>query len=253
VKLKELSLRVRESILREVMVRRTRTDIQTHDMYAKDIEEQGLSIPDVEPIREIAYKMSDSLLKTISDTIEILTNELQYERYKILGYIKLKSRVKYGKVSENIFERGSLELANLMRNMLIKRFESSFHAFKTTLNRQESHLKGLIQMFENDSILLGSKINIFDILEDEDSAEEKIDLMFEKGKVKIFEASDFEEGYKEKLEKELLIFERLNQMWAKVKEDPKLDTFKDVLKKNRNKKIVVLQSQSRQLCIWKRI
>ena len=76
-------MRVRESILREVMVRRTRTDIQTHDMYAKDIEEQGLSIPDVEPIQEIAYKMSDSLLKTFSDTIKILTDELQYERYKI--------------------------------------------------------------------------------------------------------------------------------------------------------------------------
>ncbi|MEA3455758.1 MAG: helicase-related protein [Campylobacterota bacterium] len=244
-KLKELSLRVRESILREVMVRRTRTDIQTHSMYAVDIEEQGLTIPDVEPVEEIAYSMSDSLLGTFADTIEILTNELQYERYKILGYIKLRSRVKYGKVSENIFERGSLELANLMRNMLIKRFESSFHAFKTTLNRQEFHLRGLIKMFEDDKILLGSKINIFDILEDEDSAEEKIEVMLEKGNVKEFNASDFEEGYKEKLEKELLIFERLNQMWANVKEDPKLDTFKDVLNKNRGKKIVVF-TESKQ-------
>ena len=248
-KLKELSLRVRESILREVMVRRTRTDIQTHPMYAVDIKEQGLTIPDVEPIQEIAYKMNDSLLKTFSDTIKILTDELQYERYKILGYIKPKSRVKYGKVSENIFERGSLELANLMRNMLIKRFESSFHAFKTTLGRQESHLKGLIQMFEDDKILLGSKINIFDILEDEESAEEKIDIMFEKGKVKIFEASDFEEGYKEKLEKELLIFERLNQMWKDVQEDPKLNTFKDTLKKNKGKKIVVF-TESKQTAMY---
>ena len=248
-KLKELSLRVRESILREVMVRRTRTDIQTHPMYSVDIEEQGLTIPAVAPVEEIVYKMNDSLLKTFSDTIEILTDELQYERYKILGYIKPKSRSKYGKVSENIFERGSLELANLMRNMLIKRFESSFHAFKETLGRQESHLKGLIQMFEDNRVLLGSKINIFDILEEEDSAEEKIDSMFEKGKVKIFEASDFLEGYKEKLEKELLIFERLNSMWAKVKEDPKLDTFKEVLKKSKGKKIVVF-TESKQTAMY---
>ncbi len=248
-KLKVLSLRVRESILREVMVRRTRTDIQTHPMYAEDIKEQGLTIPDVAPIEEIVYKMNDALLKTFSDTIEILTTELQYERYKILGYIKPKSRSKYGEISENIFDRGSLELANLMRNMLIKRFESSFHAFKTTLKRQESHLKGLIQMFTDDRVLLGSKINIFDILEEEDTAEEKIDAMFEKGKVKIFEASDFEEGYKEKLEKELLIFERLNQMWAEVKEDPKLDAFKYILKKSKGKKIVVF-TESKQTAMY---
>ncbi len=248
-KLKELSLRVRESILREVMVRRTRTDIQTHPMYSVDIAEQGLTIPKVAPVAEVAYKMNDTLVKTFSDTIEILTNELQYERYKILGYIKPRSRSKYGKVSENIFERGALELAYLMRNMLVKRFESSFHAFKTTLLRQESHLKGLIQMFVDDKVLLGSKINIFDILEDEDTAEEKIDAMFEKGKVKIFEASDFEEGYKEKLEKELHIFERLNQMWADVKEDPKLDAFKEVLQKNKGKKIVVF-TESKQTAMY---
>lgn len=145
--------------------------------------------------------MNDALVKTFNETIHILTDILQYERYKILGYIKPKSRSKYGKVSENIFEKGAQELAHLMRNMLVKRFESSFHAFKTTLQRQENHLRGLLQMFEDDRVLLGSKINIFDLLEDEDTAEEKIDTMFEKGKVKIFEASDFLEGYKEKLEK----------------------------------------------------
>ena len=248
-KLKELSLRVRESILREVMVRRTRTDIQTHPMYSVDIKEQGLTIPDVAPIKEIAYKMDDNLVKTFTDTIIILTDVLQYERYKVLGYIKPKSRSKYGKVSENIFEKGSLELAHLMRNMLVKRFESSFHAFKTTLSKQENHLRGLIKMFENNKILLGSKINIFDILEDEDSAEEKIESMFEKGKVKIFEVSDFQEGYKEKLEKELLIFEQLNQMWRDVKEDPKLDTFKEVLKKNKGKKVVVF-TESKQTAMY---
>lgn len=248
-KLKELSQKVRESILREVMVRRTRTDIQTNPMYANDIEEQGLKIPDVEPVQEVAYKMNDMLVKIFYDTIEILTNELQYERYKILGYIKPKSRSKYGKISENIFEKGALELANLMRNMLIKRFESSFYAFKSTLKRQESHLEGLIQMFEDDRVLLGSNINIFDILDDEENGEEKINAMFEKGKVKIFESSDFEEGYKEKLEAELLILERLNSMWENVKDDPKLTTFREVLEKNLDRKMVVF-TESKQTALY---
>ena len=248
-KLKDLSLIVRESILREVMVRRTRTDIQTHPMYSTDIKEQGLSIPKVAPIKEIAYKMDDNLVKTFTETITILTETLQYERYKILGYIKAKSRSKYGKVSENIFERGALELAHLMRNMLVKRFESSFYAFKSTLQKQEAHLRGLIKMFNDDKILLGSKINIFDILEDEESAEDKIESMFAKGKLKIFEASDFQNGYKEKLERELEIFEYLNKMWENVKIDPKLDAFKEVLKRNKGKKIVVF-TESKQTAIY---
>jgi len=248
-RLKTLSLTVRESILREVMVRRTRTDIQTHPMYSVDIEEQGLTIPDVAPVREVAYKMNDGLIKIFNETIHILTDILQYERYKILAYIKPKSRSKYGKVSENIFERGALELASLMRNMLVKRFESSFHAFKITLDRQEKHLRGLIEMFEDDRVLLGSKINIFDILEDEESAEEKIESMLEKGNIKEFEASDFMEGYREKLENELLLFEQLNQMWAEVKEDPKLDAFKDVLQSSRGKKIVVF-TESKQTALY---
>lgn len=109
-------------------------------MYARDIEQQGLKIPDVEPVIEVAYEMSDELVGIFYETVDILTDKLQYERYKILGYIKPEFREKYGNVSENIFEKkGSLELANLMRNMLIKRFESSFFAFKSTLDRQEKH------------------------------------------------------------------------------------------------------------------
>ena len=248
-KLKELSLMVRESILREVMVRRTRTDIQTHPMYAEDIKEQGLKIPDVEPVEEVAYEMNDELVRLFYETVEILTDKLQYERYKILGYIKPEFREKYGNVSENIFEKGALELANLMRNMLIKRFESSFFAFKSTLNRQEAHLKGLIDMFNDNRILIGAQVNIFDILDDEDSAEEKIDKMFETGKVKIFEASDFKEGYKEKLEKELIIIKNLNEMWTNINIDPKLDKFKEILTKHHTQKIVVF-TESKQTAIY---
>ncbi len=249
IKLKELSLRVRESILREVMVRRTRTDIQTHAMYADDIREQGLKIPNVEPIENVEYIMQDSLAKIFDKTIDILTNKLQYDRYKILAYIKVESRKKYGNVSDNIFEKGALELADLMRNMLIKRFESSFYAFKSTLKKQEKHLASLIKMFDNNEVLLGSKIKIFDILDDEESAEDKIEEMLLSGKIKHFEASDFENGYKEKLKKELSILGELNLIWANVKEDPKLDKFKEVLEEHENSKMVVF-TESKQTALY---
>ncbi|MCD6432487.1 MAG: hypothetical protein J7L21_00455, partial [Sulfurimonas sp.] len=249
LKLKELSLRVRESILREVMVRRTRTDIQTHGMYGDDIKEQGLKIPVVKPIEDVKYKMNDSLIKIFDKTIDILTNKLQYDRYKILAYIKVKSRKKYGNVSDNIFETGALELANLMRNMLVKRFESSFYAFKSTLSKQEKHLSSLIEMFNNNKILLGSKIKIFDILDDEESAEDKIEEMLLSDKIKQFETSDFYDGYKEKLIKELTILQELNKIWRDVEEDPKLDKFKEVLQEHKNSKMVVF-TESKQTALY---
>jgi ERCC4-related helicase len=45
-----------------------------------------------------------------------------------------------------------------------------------------------------------------------------------------------------------MIFERLNQMWRDVKEDPKLDTFREVLKQNKGKKIVVFTESKQTAC-----
>ena len=247
-KLKKLSQKIRDNILREVMVRRTRTDILNHDMYKKDIEEQGLSIPKVEPVKEIKYYMDDNLVKAFDETVDTLINKLQYERYKILWYIKPESRHKFGKISENIFEKGALQLAVLMKMLLVKRFESSFYAFKISLKRLQRHLKGLIEMFENDDIIIGSNINIFDIVEDDD-ADEKIERLLEKGKAKRFNKNDFQDDYLPKLKEELKIIKNLNKLWQDIKEDPKIEKFKEILSKNNNKKIVVF-TESKDTAIY---
>ena len=247
-KLKILSQKVRDNILREVMVRRTRTDILNHKMYAEDLKEQGLNIPEVEPVKEIEYPMSDTLIKAFDYTVGLLTEKLQYERYKILYYIKPESRHKFGKVSENIFEKGALQLATLMKQMLIKRFESSFYAFKSTIKRQEEHLKGLIGMFENGRVLIGADVNLFELIEDDD-ADEKIDAMLEKGKLKEFGSEDFQEGYLGKLKDELEIIRELNNIWQNIDEDPKVDRFKEILASNGHKKAVVF-TESKETALY---
>ncbi len=237
-KLKRLSQKIRDNILREVMVRRTRTDILNNEMYKKDILEQGFNIPEIEPVKEIVYPMNDELVYAFDKTIDILINKLKYERYKLLYYLKPKARKKFGKISQNIFEKGALEFAKFMQLLLVKRFESSFYAFKISLKRQEKHLKTLIDMFKKDEILIGSDINIYDIIED-DNFDEKIEELLEKGKVKSFKKDDFEDGFLEKLENELKIYKELNSIWSSRDNDPKLETFKKELQKNKDKKIVV--------------
>jgi len=250
-KLKKLSEKVRDDILREVMVRRTRTDILSHEMYAADLKEQGLNIPEVEQVKEIEYPMDDDLARLFDETVDILKDKLKYERYKILAYIKPEARYKYGKVSENIFEKGALELAELMRRLLIKRFESSFYAFKASLTRQEAHLQGLIKMFEEDRVLIGADLNIFDLMDDDD-ADERIDLMLEQGRLKEFSTEDFEDGYLQKLKNELGLFQSLIEKWANMVDDPKLETFKEILRSQKGRRIVVFTESRETACYLER-
>jgi superfamily II DNA/RNA helicase len=236
--IKNLAQKIRDDILREVMVRRTRSDILENEMYKKDLEKQGLTIPEVEPIEEIKYLMDDELTKIFDKTIDILLKKLTYERYKILYYLNEKGRKKFGNISGNIFDKGSLALAKLMQMLLIKRFESSFYAFKISLKRLEQNLIHLIDMFKNDNIIISAKANIFDVLEDDD-ADEKIEKLFQKGEIKKFKKEDFKEEYLEKLENELEIIKELNNLWKNREDDPKLEKFKESLSEKKDKKIVV--------------
>jgi hypothetical protein len=102
-KLEILSKRVRDNILREVMVRRTRTDIQTNERYNKDLEVQGLNIPTINPVQELEYKLDDKLLTIFDKTITILTKDLNYYRYQILANLNQSGRKKYGTVQEGFF------------------------------------------------------------------------------------------------------------------------------------------------------
>jgi hypothetical protein len=122
------------------MVRRTRTDIQTNEIYKKDLEEQGLNIPKINPVEELEYKLDDNLLKTFDKTISILTQDLKYYRYQILANLTKDGQKKYGDVQEGFFEKSALSLADIMKTMLVKRLESSFVAFKSTISKQCKNL-----------------------------------------------------------------------------------------------------------------
>ena len=251
--LESLSKRVRDNILREVMVRRTRTDLKT-DRYKKDLEEQGLKIPIINPVRELEYKLDDKLIKVFDKTIDLLTNEktgLQYHRYKILTYLNESGKKKYGKLQEGFVELSSEALAKLMQTMLIKRLESSFTAFKSTINKQKRNLLILIDMFKNGIIYIPSKhFNLYDLIEhDEDNFSEKIENYLVNEKMKAFDSSDFNNIYIEQLESDLVILEDIVKLWEDIDYDPKLDKFKMILDEHIDDKIVVF-TESKQTALY---
>jgi len=250
-KLKELSAKVRDNILREVMVRRTRTDIQTITRYVEDIKAQGLTIPKINEVQELEYCLDDELAKIFYESVEILTEKLSYARYKALANLSREAQLKFGDIQEGFLEMSSESLAKMMQTMLIKRLESSFYAFKSTINKQKNNLERFIQMFEDGEVFIpNSKINFFEILDEhEDDAEEVIEKLLLDDKIKSFMPNEFNKDYLERLKADLILFTQLTQSWENIKNDPKLDRFKDILKSNKNEKIVVF-TESKQTALY---
>lgn len=250
-RLKALSAKVRDNILREVMVRRTRSDIQTNKRYSEDIKEQGLTIPHINEVQELEYFLDDDTAKIFYESVEILTEKLTYARYKAPANLSREAQLRFGNIQEGFLEMSSQNLAVMMQTMLIKRLESSFHAFKSTINKQKNNLKKFIAMFDDGRVLLpNAKINFFDILDEhEDDAEQIIEKLLEDDKIKEFTPDEFSKEYLPKLKSDLTLLGHLSHVWESVTHDPKLERFKDVLQANKNEKIVVF-TESKQTALY---
>lgn len=249
--LEQLSKKVRDNILREVMVRRTRTDIQTNEIYKKDLIEQNLNIPHINPVEELEYKLDDDLLKIFDRTISILMEDLKYYRYQILANLTQNGQKKYGEVQAGFFEKSALSLADIMKTMLVKRLESSFVAFKSTISKQCKNLEILISMFENGVVYIPAKhFNLFELLEnDEDDFLAKVDYFLENEKMKAFDSKDFKDEYLEQLKTDLKILQELVKLWENINSDPKLDKFKFILELHKTDKVVVF-TESKQTALY---
>jgi len=251
MELEQLSKKVRDNILREVMVRRTRTDIQTNEIYKKDLIEQKLNIPKINPVEELEYKLDDDLLKIFDRTISVLMEDLKYYRYQILANLTQNGQKKYGEVQAGFFEKSALSLADIMKTMLVKRLESSFVAFKSTISKQCKNLEILISMFENGVVYIPAKhFNLFELLEnDEDDFLAKVDYFLENEKMKAFDSKDFKDEYLEQLKTDLEILQELVKLWENIDSDPKLDKFKSILELHKTDKVVVF-TESKQTALY---
>ncbi len=250
-KLKGISSKVRDNILREVMVRRTRTDIQTIKRYSDDIEAQGLTIPKINEVQELEYYLDDDLTKIFYESVEILTEKLSYSRYKALANLSREAQLQFGDIQEGFLEMSSESLAKMMQTMLIKRLESSFYAFNSTIKKQKNNLERFIKMFNDGEVFIpNSKINFFEILDEhEDDAEEIIEKLLLEDKIKSFTPNEFNKDYLGNLKADLVLFEYLTGLWEKVNQDPKLERFKAILQSNTNEKIVVF-TESKQTALY---
>ncbi|MDL1983613.1 MAG: SNF2-related protein [Deltaproteobacteria bacterium] len=227
--IQEGSKEIRENILKYIMVRRTRAEVTKY--FGNDIDEQGLFFPEVEDPRRFIYQFDEDISTVFSQTIDLL-KKIKYARYTPLLYLK-KELPEFEKQSQR-------NVGGFMKVIIVKRLESSFYAFRKTLDRFVESYVNFIDMFNKGTILISKKVDVYDLL-DEDN-EEKILQLIEQEKLERYNADEFKPELIEYLNADLKSLKAIRGLWAVVDSDPKLKTFIHNLKTDKElkgKKIII--------------
>jgi superfamily II DNA/RNA helicase len=228
--LRENSEVIRDKMLREVMIRRTRSEIQQY--YAEDLEQQGLKFPTAGSPQKIIYEFDDRMDETFQETVNAI-RDFKYARYTPLLYLKDKKKYATMLTAQH-------NMGGFMKGILVKRLESSFYAFKRTLDRFICSYEQFLNMAGKGTVYISKKINVYDLLDDGNT--DRLFDYVESEDVMVFETTEFEMKFIKDLEQDLATLKSLQTLWSMIKVDPKLDEFKKNLRGNAvmcKKKIIV--------------
>ena len=218
------SLEIREKVLKHLMVRRTRKEVE--EFFGYDLKKQGLFFPEVNDPIQVVYQFDSDIDLKFSDTIELIKNKFIKARYTPYHYLK--------KLPSEFELTRQENLGSFMKTMLVKRLESSFYAFKKTINRFiESH-QNFLKMINSGKVMISKKVNVFDLL-DEDNDEYLTELI-EKGDLELYNSSDFNNKFEEDIQNDLQTLLQIQDLWKDCKNDPKIEKLQEYLKNDSNLK-----------------
>ncbi len=223
VEIQQIYEKIRTKVVSEVTIRRTRTDLNEHDDYRLDLEAQGIRFPKVDPPRKILYQLPPALDQLYDETLDLLTDGLTYNRYRAIGHLVPEKKVKYQQA-----EQISSQLAKIMKTLLLKRLDSSFHAFTQSLIRFRDNTKRMVTMFEKGTIFIAPNVNITEYLiegREEDLLLKLIELQADDPTIEICSPDDFDAKFLPGLLRDHETLTNLAERWQTNEEDPKFDEF----------------------------
>jgi ERCC4-like helicases len=234
---KENAKEIREKVLKYLMVRRTRTEIIKY--FDNDLKNQDLKFPDIENPEPLFYELNEVEDEIFDKTIELISKRFKYARYTPLLYYK-------GKVDQ-LEEQSQRNMGKFMKILLVKRLESSFFAFKNSVDRFIYSYEMFINEFEKGTVYVSKKHTnkIFELLEDDDDA--AVQRLIDEGKAEKFGSTEFKDEFIADLKSDFEILKQVKLLWQKITRDPKLLTFIERLSKNKilkeNKVIIFTESK----------
>lgn len=227
-KFKRLAEQVRDRIIKPLTVRRTRTDIESIPRYNKDVN----GFPKVERPIENSYELNEHLADLFEKAMQTLTKELSYARYQAIAYLKPE-------VANGLYDNAetiSRSLAGIRKNGLVKRLESSFHAFQVSIDNFKQANQNMIDMFDKNKVFIAPDLDINNLIAagwSEEEIEEKLnDKAQDNPKNAIFAADDFRPEFIEMLKADQSILEHMCADWSSVTnaDDSKFTKFEELLK-----------------------
>ena len=236
---KENSRQIRERVLKHIMVRRTRKEIENY--FSSDLKVRGLKFPEVASPVPIFYELDEKLDRIFLDTIKLITdkNAFTYARYTPLLYLK-EELSEFDKTSQR-------NMGSFMKTLLVKRLESSFFAFKNTLRRFIESYQNFIEAYEKGSVYFSKKYwnKVIEYFLNDDF--EAIQKLIDQEKAEEYPSDAFRPELKRDLKIDLNSLIKIKSWWDQIDYDPKLDKFVDELKKSKilkkNKLIIFTESK----------
>jgi len=234
---KENSREIREKVLKYLMVRRTRTEVIKY--FTRELEKQKLKFPEVAKPKPVYYQLNDQEDKIFTKTIKMIALDFNYSRYTPLLYYRGEV-TQPEKLAQN-------NMRKFMKILLVKRLESSFYAFRQSINRFIHSYEKFIDEFDKGNIYVSKKyINkIFEFLENDN--DEAIQKLIEEDKAVKYSSKEFDPKYRGLLEEDLKTLREIQKMWTTIDRDPKLLQFLDILSSHpilkKNKLIVFTESK----------
>ena len=242
-----LSKQIHDKVLAELLVRRTRTDI-------KNDYQEDLHFPEVKGPVPLEYQMNNRLAKLFYDSMELIAPGeeaialgapgIVYMRYRATEYLNKELQKRYS--GRNMSpEKSSSHLARIMQMLLVKRLESSFTAFRESLENLQRYTRNMIQMWEDDCIFIcpqidvNAELNLADKQKRNpnytkeqcyDDIRKKIAKLTKEGRNEKqqnaeYRRTDFNELYYDLLVEDIRYIDELVNRWKDERSDPKLLRF----------------------------
>lgn len=213
---------LRNRVLKYIMVRRTRREIE--EFYGDDLKKQKIWFPQVNDPVPLLYQLNPTESQIFTNTLEAITSaDFHYARYQPL------SQLYYTGPIEDRAVQGQRNLATFMKILLVKRLESSFHAFRETLRRFIKSHELVLKAFDDGFVYTSKKHSrkVLEFLEEGD--DDAIEALIQDEKAEKFVAQDFTPVFRRHVESDLAILREIQKSWKDIQRDPKWLEFKSKL------------------------
>jgi superfamily II DNA or RNA helicase len=231
---KDNAHQIRDKILKHLMVRRTRKEIELY--FKDDLTLQGFKFPEVMAPEPIFYELDSKLDRIFMETIRLITDRKSFTFARYAPMLYLKESVSH-------FEQTQQKnLLGFMKTLLIKRLESSFYAFNKTIERFIISYELFLKAYGKGYVYMSKKHfnRVLEYLLNDDF--DGIQTLLDDEKAEQYHTSCFSTEFRDDLENDLETLKIIQEYWTHIKRDPKLDMLLNKMEKHealRDKKIIL--------------